>query len=291
MPAYEPLELQVLSLLASARREVVLVAPFIKEAVVRRLLARIGPDVVLRIVTRWRVDEVVAGVSDPSVWPLVRDWGGNMYLLGNLHAKVFIVDDAALVGSANLTGAALAGAERGNLEVLVEVARAHPAVVAVEQFVDARACAVTDEIHAAVVEAAAAAAAPLGQEEAALWVPRFRHPRDLTKCAIRLPDPSDKQARLARQELAALGLPTTAAGASHSAVAAALRQQLVVQALAAFVDVPDGRRFGEVRQWLSQLVGAAEVDTQALIRWVVEFLPDVFRYSRPKYSEVLHRAP
>ena len=120
-----------------------------------------------------------------------------------------------------------------------------------------------------MVEAAAAAAPAADPEAAPLWVPRFRHPRDLLSSAAQTSEHSDLQARLARQELAALGVPSSASGIKRTAVVAALRQQPIVQALAAFVDVPAGRRFGEVREWLARLTGSADVDHQALIRWVL----------------------
>lgn len=50
--------------LATARRGVLLCAPFIKAAVAKRLLSVIPPGVPVEIYTRWHVEEVAAGVSD-----------------------------------------------------------------------------------------------------------------------------------------------------------------------------------------------------------------------------------
>ena len=50
--------------LSGARTRVLLCAPFIKAGVLKRLLTVIPASVTLDIVTRWRPEEIAAGVSD-----------------------------------------------------------------------------------------------------------------------------------------------------------------------------------------------------------------------------------
>lgn len=70
-----PLGDAVLDLAASSRREFVMCAPFAKAAVVREVLAAIPEGVQIALYTRWRPDEVAAGVSDTEVLPAVRGRG------------------------------------------------------------------------------------------------------------------------------------------------------------------------------------------------------------------------
>ncbi|WP_278392250.1 phospholipase D family protein [Sphingobium yanoikuyae] len=108
--------------LARAEKNVLLCAPFIKLGVARRLLAAVGSDVAVEIVTRWHAEEVAAGVSDLAVFDLVASRPGiTMRLLDNLHAKLYAADDQLLAGSADLTATALGWCDDPNLELLMPV--------------------------------------------------------------------------------------------------------------------------------------------------------------------------
>lgn len=123
----------VADLLGSARREVVVVAPFIKEPVLRRLLDCVSSDVAhIRVVTRWKISEIAAGVSDPEIMALAeQDERISVGLCHRLHAKIFTADDRAIVGSANVTATALGLAAESNIEIIVAVPSSHPSVVEV----------------------------------------------------------------------------------------------------------------------------------------------------------------
>ena len=117
------------SLVQSANGEIMLCAPFVKTHVIATLFDVAPPDIPLKIVTRWRPEEVAAGVSDLEVYDLVQGRSGaSLMLLDQLHAKLYLSDDRCLIGSANLTGSALGWSNRPNLELLVEVNRSDPNV-------------------------------------------------------------------------------------------------------------------------------------------------------------------
>ena len=111
----------VLELCASAQSEVLLVAPFMKSAAMNRLLEAIPPYVQkVRCVTRWRPEEIVAGVSDLEVLDLIEQRvGATLFVHPYLHAKYFRADRRALVGSANITSRALGWSIPANLELLL----------------------------------------------------------------------------------------------------------------------------------------------------------------------------
>jgi hypothetical protein len=121
---------QLEALLATARRRVILVAPFIKQEMFQAALEAIpDADVDILCVTRWSVLEVAAGVSDPEIADLAaRDGRVSIMLCHNLHAKLYAVDDRCLVGSANLTGKATGRGQPANLELLVEAPNEHPEI-------------------------------------------------------------------------------------------------------------------------------------------------------------------
>lgn len=110
-------------LVATAQNEVTLCAPFIKEQALQIILSAIRPSVYVRVVTRWRPEEVAAGVSDLEVFELVGDRGhAKLELLDELHAKIFIADERCLIGSANITATALGWSKKPNVEFLTELA-------------------------------------------------------------------------------------------------------------------------------------------------------------------------
>jgi hypothetical protein len=108
--------------LAQARKNVLLCAPFIKRRVIERLFAAIRSGVAIEIVTRWRPEEVAAGVSDLDVFDVASSRPRTtLRLLDNLHAKLYLSDDNLLAGSANLTATALGWCTDPNLELLAEI--------------------------------------------------------------------------------------------------------------------------------------------------------------------------
>lgn len=113
---------QLLDLCQNANGDVVLVAPFIKKAAIKRVLNSI-PDTIRSVtcVTRWRPEEILAGVSDLEVFDLVNARPmGKLLIQPNLHAKYFRSGSRCLVGSANLTFKGLGWTTPSNLELLVE---------------------------------------------------------------------------------------------------------------------------------------------------------------------------
>ena len=107
-------------LLAGAKHRVILCAPFIKAKVLETLFSAVADTVHVRIVTRWRSEEIAAGVSDLEVFEVVRErLHTELALLDDLHAKLYVSDDVCLLGSANLTATALGWSDRSNVELLV----------------------------------------------------------------------------------------------------------------------------------------------------------------------------
>lgn len=98
----------------------ILCAPFIKVGAFSVIMSAVPKGVALDVVTRWRPEEVAAGISDLAAYDVARSRENTSFrLLDALHAKLYVADDGCLVGSANLTGAALGWSDRPNIEVLV----------------------------------------------------------------------------------------------------------------------------------------------------------------------------
>ncbi len=283
----------------------VLVAPFIKQRVMQRLLAGVRPEVAVSIYTRWRPDEVAAGVSDLGVFDEVMGRGDTTLMLcAELHAKYYRSDERVLIGSANLTAAALGWAPVSNLELLVGsewgdeqlaeferrlALRSVPATAEIRDFVQQAA----DELSEVVVSPASLVA-PVAMGPTT-WVPHTRHPDVLFRAysgkADELTSSGQEQTSA---DLAVLGIPSGLSEARFRLlVSSMLVQAPIVVALDGMLERP--RRFGEIRDALGRRLASEGLDRdpsevwQTLMRWLLMFLPHRYAQETPRYSEVFSR--
>ncbi|MFI9014478.1 phospholipase D family protein [Streptomyces griseus] len=131
---------QIEELMAGARGQVTVVAPFIKREVLAATLSTLPATVEdIECITRWVPEEVAAGVSDPEIIELAEDDKRlRIALCSSLHAKLYLSGDRCLIGSANLTGKATGRVPKANIEILVEAPATHPEVIRVLTEIEAR---------------------------------------------------------------------------------------------------------------------------------------------------------
>ena len=124
---------EIVSLIVGGGSSVLIVAPFMRSGALRRLLDCIPVGVETVVVTRWRIEDLLAGASDLGVYELAEVKGVPVFLRPDLHAKFFAVDDRCLVVSANVTDTALGWRKNTNLELLIPADRADEPVVEFEK--------------------------------------------------------------------------------------------------------------------------------------------------------------
>jgi hypothetical protein len=81
---------------------------------------------------RWRLGDLLNGVSDVRTYYVARDAGWEVYILPTLHAKCYVFDDECVVGSANLTEAGIGNKASGN----IELCRSYPVDATTEHWLD-----------------------------------------------------------------------------------------------------------------------------------------------------------
>ena len=124
---------EIVRIFSVAAKDVLIVAPFIGSNAFARLVSAIPPGVESRVVTRWRPEDVLSGVSDLRTLDVARERDIPLYLRNDLHAKLYVADNRCLVGSANVTDTALGWRMPSNLELLVSVDRNDPSI---KEFID-----------------------------------------------------------------------------------------------------------------------------------------------------------
>lgn len=274
---------------AAATQNILICAPFIKARVLTHLLQVIPPSVPVRVVTRWLPAEIAVGVSDLEVFDiLAARRGARLDLLDRLHAKIYIADDIALVGSANLTGAALGWSDKPNLELLITLPATDKAI---HQFLDylseARPASIEerDRIrnHATELDVPelnlvsdASVTAP-----AVLWLPRLAAPTRLFQAYM--PQTRDRMAEsvlnAALSDLDVLSIPAgLQEPAFRQAVAEAFRRMPAVQRLlnAAANDLRDSDGVDIIRQMPVARDLDAEQQWLIVREWMTSFLSDCY---------------
>ena len=311
----------LLALSATAEQELVLIAPFIKAASLSRLLSAVSSQVTVTCVTRWRPDEVAAGVSDLEVLDEIEPrLGASLLLSPRLHGKYFRADDRCLVGSANLTGRALGWINPPNIELLLPAPAGHPRLLQFEESVLASAHEATPELRALVHAAAEqiqlqspahgsfiqSSEASLGEPwetvgaagpesgTSQLWLPRLRQPEDAFAAYQGTSELLTSAAReAALHDLAVLDPPPKLSRPAFDAwTGVALLQMPLVARIDRFVEQP--RRFGAVRDLIATTtdVSGEEAATlwQSTMRWLLYYLPERYVRRVPSHSEIFARA-
>ena len=137
---------EVLHLLGKANYYVLIAAPFVKRSSLASLLDGIPNEIQVDIVTQWRPIDFAFGVSDLAVFELALERNASLFLRDKLHAKLFVADEMCLVGSANVTHAALGWSDSANLELLVPVSRNNVRIQQFEEELKTNLVEVTPEI-------------------------------------------------------------------------------------------------------------------------------------------------
>lgn len=310
MLLWEGIGARVDALARATTTEVVVVAPFIKRVALQRVLAGAPPDATVLCVTRWRVDELARGVSDLEVYlDLVERGNARMLLVKQLHAKYFRFDRDVIVGSCNITGAALGYKDPSNLELAVALA-AGEQTSAFEARVTADAVPVKHCMYEAmkrIIESMPITPIPSDADEGVdvdpllsasssleetkdwvQWLPACRAPNALYDAYTGHLDDLTLATRVAAlQDLQLLGPPRGLTRAQFDAfVAGTILSSPVVARLADFAITP--RRFGEMKDLLRVIAPATSAtnDWQTTMRWLLHFAPDRFTMRVTNYSEI-----
>ena len=123
-----PLE-RIRGLFAGARHRILIISAYVGSETLDSLLEAASSAATNReVVANWSTKDVSSGASDWRAWDVVKAHGASMYACSGLHAKLYVADEVALVGSANATTPGLHGGERANLELIVSVSAREPEV-------------------------------------------------------------------------------------------------------------------------------------------------------------------
>ena len=285
-------------LILEAKREVVIVAPYIKTDALTRLLVALGDSVdKLVCITRWLPEDIAAGVCDLGIMDIIcGSYSGILLVQPHLHAKYYRADSQCLIGSANLTLRGLGWTTPANVELLVEIPYDFPGVKEWEENLRGGSINATPELRSKIEMEASKlrvnrqfARIPEvgGDQEAAKtvmpWVPRCSIPDYLwlvysdTDSADLLQGTRDA----ATQDLAALELPE---GLSEPLFQAYITSVMKQMPLMSAIDglASRGLADSEAHLFLEEHLGdnapySAEQTWEVVKAWLVHFMGSSYR--------------
>lgn len=264
-----------------------IIAPFVTVSGIEPLLSVLPDECLLEVITRWRPDEVAAGVSDPRVLDLVSQRGGTVALHPAVHAKAYIVGDRALVGSANVTSNGLGWHRPGAVEILVETAADDPALVSLLAVLKGTSAVATKADRDAVLNAAAMlptapVRVPIEATDRTDWLPTYRPPEVLWR--VYIGQREESVAELVRPELSALGIPTGLATEEifNKYVGAILRQGFtgrIARECSNLTTMKAVQRLVELCNEVGCTINDPADSWETLASWIAHFLPNYQRIS------------
>lgn len=312
-----------------ATEEVLLAAPYIKEGTLERIVGPISDECSVRIVTCWNLQAVAAGASDLGVWEVVRDRKNHVLeLYPSLHAKYYRFDDICVVGSANLTGAALGLTEKSNLELLTHISPAateefeeeledcvavtesiysryqklldqyedtHPEIVRSSDTYSVGPESVRPEKEVGEVQSSEESPRDAQPRPSGWWIPKLRHPEDLYRVYAKNPEHLTTATwKHGSHDLRHFDLPEEL---EKETFEMEIRWQLLQKPVVREIDalVSESKRFGAVRDHLRTLPcaqndGFDPTDAwQAIMRWLLYFFDDRYHRYEANYSEIFVR--
>jgi len=109
--------------ISQANESILILSAFIKKPTIAELLSELkNTSVDITVVSRWRVNDLISGVSDIDVYEFVNAKRGRFLINNNMHFKMYVIDEKNLfIGSANMTQKGMGIAEDRNDESSIKL--------------------------------------------------------------------------------------------------------------------------------------------------------------------------
>ncbi len=296
---------QLINIAQSSKKNAVIIAPFIKQVILRRILDALSFEVQTTCITRWRVEELMCGVSDLEVYSeLKKRENSNLFLVNDLHAKYYRFDDTVIIGSFNLTNAALGYNPISNIE-LSYIVQEGEATSAFEKFVFENSVPVSSHMYDSMKNILKSMPESSDVDNKNInqsfivqgfneikswntWLPTCRSPEFLYNVYMGDESKLSQSALLdAKRDLHQL---SPSVGLTRTQfigfISGTISMSPIVDKLAKFAIVP--RRFGEMKRKVGELVSNSSPanDWQTLMRWLLYFSPERFTVRVENFSEI-----
>ncbi|MFH1824600.1 MAG: phospholipase D-like domain-containing protein [Candidatus Firestonebacteria bacterium] len=105
--------------ISNVESELIIICPFIKIAALKKIIENVPLKVKIIIIVRWKIFDIVSGVSDLEIYNYLKKRNYNLYVNNDIHLKVLVKDKREiLLGSANITNSGLGLIKDSNIEAI-----------------------------------------------------------------------------------------------------------------------------------------------------------------------------
>jgi hypothetical protein len=305
-PVFEPLEAH----LRSGDGLLLLISPFIGLEALQRFLESAGSQRGIKVIVRWRPEDLRNGVSDIAIFPYLTERGIPLYINQDIHLKLYAFEsNVAFSTSGNLTLRGFGYSDRPNIEVGGFVQLTQEDWFRIYELI-AKSKQVDKDLYLAYkqyLERCPKAATPATlppeiqiarKAYTVSSLPATETPTQLATYYF-VPNENDvspDRLRRAAHDIVAFGLPPALSPAEFNArLGDAFRRTPFVLEFAGFLKAEKSLRFGAVNEWIHQhcedvpLPYRWEIkdNTRIFYNWLEHFFSEI-TWDRPNFSQVIY---
>jgi hypothetical protein len=304
-PVYRVLEERI-----NASDDIILIlVPFAKVAALQQLHWVHSGKVKLKVICRWRPEDLISGVSDVEIFTYLKESGCQLFINPDIHLKLYVfASNAAFNTSGNLTLRGLGYSENANIEVGNMVALTPHDWTKIYEIINTSRQ-VDDDLYQRYKEFTEQRP-PLG----APLSPPDLLPRTKTYTISSLPatespqkladfyfDPSPgrfapEEIRRAAHDLATFGIPSSLAKSDFDKrLGENFYKTPFVIDFVELLKTEQSLRFGAVNNWIHQKCEDVPLpyrweikeNTRIFYDWLTHYIPDI-SWDRPRHSQVIY---
>lgn len=288
----------ILETCKGTKNTVILISPYVNAFALEKIICALPNGIHIDLISRYLPSDVRSGVCDLAALDLLRNRGKcKIYLNPMLHAKIYIFDNVAFSGSANLTGKGLGFSAKNNIEIMTKTSVDDPDIKSAHHFLRSTSVELSDnyytELRKIPIDKADKAQPEQGADDR-IWVPTSKKPLLLWDVYTDTPPQSilGSSLRASERDLQFMGLPPQIPdkdifySAVKSIFASSLLFRLIQEKIA-----NSGLSDRDAIEWIASLrtteIDSPEDSWKAVKEWIRAFFSD--NYLIEAESEVLKK--
>jgi hypothetical protein len=305
-PLFSPLETR----LHSGDPLLLVISPFIGLEALQRFIAKAGSLRGIKVIVRWRPEDLRNGVSDIAIFPYLSEQGIPLYINQDIHLKLYVFEsNSAFCTSGNLTLRGFGYNEKANIEVGCFVSLVQDdwlrlyELISKSRQVDERMFSLFKQYLAGCPEMSQPPPPPPelfgpGKAYTISSLPAMETPTKLAEFyfASELANKPAEEVRRAAHDCAIFALPP---GLDHvtfnQRLGLSFRTTPFVVDFIEMLKTEKSLRFGAVNDWIHRKCEDVPLpyrweikeNTRIFYNWLQHFVPEI-TWDRPNYSQVIH---
>ena len=288
----------ILEACKAAKVNVILVSPYVNAFALEKIISALSDEIYIKFISRYLPDDVKSGVCDITALDLLRERGNcKIYLNPMLHAKIYIFDNVAFSGSANLTGKGLGLSAKNNIEIMTQSSANEPVIKSTCRFLLANSVELSENYYSEIkkfLSERALKSIDVQEQNSHVWIPTSKKPLSLWDVYVGTPPQSilGSSVKACERDIQLMELPSKIPDKDifYCAVKSIFANSLffkLIQKKIADLALPDK----DAIEWISSLdtteIDSPEDSWQATKEWIRTFFPN--NYIIEAESEVLKR--